>query len=66
MCYSICDTGFDSRSLFLTPDFDWDKNVIIFCVGNSSSTHTDKKKLILVEGPTQGSDDQRKDQTTLQ
>ena len=44
MCYSICDTGFDSRSLFLIPDFDWDKNVIIFCVGNSSSTHTDKKK----------------------
>lgn len=33
--YSKCDIGFDSRSLFLIPDFGWDKNVIVFRVGNS-------------------------------
>ena len=53
------DIGFDSRSLFSFPNFDWGKNVI-FGVGNSSSTHIDNKKkdiLILGKGPTQGLDD---------
>ena len=57
--YSYSEYGirFDSRSLFIIPNFDWDKNVIIFGVDNSSSTHTNnRKKYIFVfgEGPMQG------------
>ena len=52
--------GFDSRSLFLFPNFNWGQNVIIFGVDNSSSVHIDNKKkyiLVLGKGPTQGVDD---------
>ena len=40
---------------FLISNFDFGKNVIIFCVENSSSTDTDQRKkhiLVLGEGPT--------------
>ena len=44
--YSRIGIGFDSRSHFLIPSFDFDKNVIIFGINNSSSTHTDIRKKI--------------------
>ena len=53
--YSGCSIGFDSRSLFLLPDFDWSKNVVIFGLHSSSSVHIDNGKkgiLVLGEGPT--------------
>ena len=46
---------FDSRSHFSIPDFNWDKNDIIFGVDNSSSVHVDNNKkdiLVLSEGLT--------------
>ena len=55
--YSI---RFDSRSLCLFPNFDWNKTVVIFGVNNSSSAHIgNKKKSILVfrKGLTQELDD---------
>ena len=56
--HSICDIGLDSRSLFLILDIDWDKNVTVFRIGNSSSTHKDNNTfLVLNEGLTLGSDD---------
>ena len=57
--YSGYGIGFDSRSLFSIPNFDWGKNVVIFGVDMSSSVHIDNKNkdiLILVKGPTQGLD----------
>ena len=36
--------GFDSRSLFSLPDYDWGENIIIFGVDVSSSVHIDNKK----------------------
>ena len=36
--------GFDSCSLVSFPNLDWDKNVVGFGVGNSSSVHLDNKK----------------------
>ena len=53
-------TEFDSRSLFLISNFDFRKNVIIYGVDNSSSTHADNKKeyiLIFSEVPSQEIDD---------
>ena len=49
--------GFDSRSPFSIPNFDWGKNDITFGVDMSSSLHIDNKNkdiLILVKVPTQG------------
>ena len=47
--YSRYGIGFDSRSLFSIPDFDWGKNVVIFGVDMSSSVHAyDKHKGILI------------------
>ena len=43
--YSECGIGFDWRSLFSFLKY-WDKIVIIFGVGNSSSVHTDNKRKI--------------------
>ena len=57
--YSRYGIGFDCRSLFSIPNFDWGKNVIIFGVDISSSLHTNNKNkdiLILGEGQTKGSD----------
>ena len=57
--YSGHGTGFDSRSHFLNSNFDFGKNIIVFGVANSSSTHTDYRKrdiLVLGEGSTQGLD----------
>ena len=48
------------RSLFLISNFDFRKNVIIFVVDNSSSTHAKNRKkyiLVLGGGQTQGLDD---------
>ena len=46
--------GFDSRSIFSVPNFDWGKNVIIFGVDMSSSVHTNNKnKNILILGKRQ-------------
>ena len=42
--YSEYSIGFGSRSLFLFPNSDWGKNVVIFGVENSSSVHVDKRK----------------------
>ena len=43
--------GFDSRSIFSVPNFDWVNNIVIFGVDNSSSVRIDdKKKDILVVG----------------
>ena len=58
-CYSGYGTGFDSRSLFSYPCFNWGKNVITFWVNNSSLVYIDKKEkdiLVLAEGLTQGLD----------
>ena len=52
--------GFDSRSLFLFPNFNWGQNVISFGVDNSSSVHiynTKKDIVVFGNGPTQGVDD---------
>ena len=49
--YSRYGIGFDSRSIFSVPNFDWVNNIIIFEVDNSSSVRIDdKKKDILVVG----------------
>ena len=53
--YSGYATGFHFCSLFLFPNFDWGKNVVIFGVGNSSSVHVDSKKediSVFSKGPT--------------
>ena len=55
--YTGYGIGFDSRSLFSIPNFDWVKNVVTFGVDMSSSWHVDNKGkdiLILVRGPAQG------------
>ena len=52
--------GFDARSQFLLPIGEWGKNVIIFCVNNSLSKHTDNRKkdiLTLGKGPAYELDD---------
>ena len=41
--YSGYGIGFNSRSIFSIPHFDWDKNVIIRGVDMSSSVHTNNK-----------------------
>ena len=54
--YSGYGIGFDFRSCFLIPNFNWGKNVSIFGVENSSSTQTDNRKkdiLVIGEGTTQ-------------
>ena len=49
--YSGYGTGFDSKSRFTIPNFDWGKNVIIFGVYTSSSVHVNNyKKYILIVG----------------
>ena len=53
--YSGYGIGFDSRSLFWIPNFDWGKNVIIFGVDMRSSVHTNNIS-ILGQGQTQGLD----------
>ena len=58
--YSRYEIGFDSRSLFSIPIFDWGKNAIIFGVDMSSSVHdnnVNRDILILGEGQTKGLDD---------
>ena len=57
--YSSYGIGFDSRSLFSIPNFDWGKNAITSGVDMSSSVHIDNENkdiLILGKGPTQGLD----------
>ena len=57
--YSSYGIGYDSRSLFSIPNFDWGKNVIISGVDMSSSVHIDNENkdiLILGKGSTQGLD----------
>ena len=57
--YSGYGIGFDSRSLFSIPNFDWGKNVIIFGVDMSSSVHANNKNkdiLILGKEQTKGLD----------
>ena len=52
--------GFDSRSFFSAPNFNWDKKNFIFGVDNSLSVHIDNKKkdiLILGKGPSEETDD---------
>ena len=47
-------------SLFSVPNFDWNKNVVIFGVDNISSVHVDNQKkdiLVLGKGPTKRLDD---------
>ena len=54
--YSGYGIGFDSCSHFSIPNFDWNKNFIIFWVDMSSSVHIDsmdKDILILGKEPTQ-------------
>ena len=58
--YSGYGIEFDARSQFSLPDGSWGKNIIIFGVDNSSSTHFDNRKndiLVLSKGPTQKLDD---------
>ena len=58
--YTGYGIGFDSRSEFLFTNGIYGKNVIIFVADMSSSLHVENKwkvTLILLEGPTQGSDD---------
>ena len=58
--YSGYGIGFDSCSEFSLPDRSMGRNVIIFRADLSSPVHIDNKGkdiLILVEGPTQGLDD---------
>ena len=50
---------FDSHSIFLIPNFDWGKNVVIFGADMGSSVHTNNKNkniLILGKGETKGLD----------
>ena len=57
--YSEYGIEFDSRPLFSIPNFDLDKNAIIFGVYMSSSMHIDNKYRdisIIGKGPTQGFD----------
>ena len=52
--------GIDARSQFPLPISEWSKNVVIFGVDNSSSSHPDNIKndiLVLGEGPIDESDD---------
>ena len=52
--YSGYGIGFDSRSVFSVPNFDWGKNVIVFGVDMSSSVHANNKnKNILIFGKRQ-------------
>ena len=58
--YSGYGIEFDARSQFPLPDGSWSKNIIIFGVDNSSSTHFDNRKndiLVLSKGPTKKLDD---------
>ena len=58
--YSGYSIGFDSRSLFSAPNFNWGKNVVIFGVANRLSVHIGNKKkdiLVLGKGPKLGLDD---------
>ena len=58
--YFGCSLGFDSCFLSSYPEFDWDKNFVIFGVENSSSVLADNNKkdiLVFGEGPRQGLDD---------
>ena len=49
--YSRYGIGFDFRSIFSVPNFDWVNNIVIFGVDSSSSVRIDdKKKDILVVG----------------
>ena len=41
---SGCSIRVDSHSLFSIPNFDLDKNVVIFVAQNNLSTHTNKRK----------------------
>ena len=56
--YSGCGIGFDSRSLFSIPNFDWGKNAIIVGVDSSSvhANNENKDILILGKGQPQGLD----------
>ena len=57
--YSGYGIGFDSRSLFSIPNFDWGKNVISFGVDLSSCVHANNKIkdiFILGKGQTKGLD----------
>ena len=59
--YSGYGIGFNSRSPFSNPNFDWGKNVIIFGVDMSSFVHIDNKNkdiltLVKEPKPTQGLD----------
>ena len=54
--YSGYGIGFDRTSVYLLPDGNFDRNVVIFGVDMNSSVHGDNKGkdiLILVKGPTQ-------------
>ena len=42
--YSRYRIGFDSRSRFSNPNFDWGENVIIFGANMSSSAHNANRK----------------------
>ena len=44
--YSGYGTAFDGRRTFSLPNAGWSKNVIIFGVDMSSSTHADNEKYI--------------------
>ena len=57
--YSGYGIAFDRHGFFLHPSGGTGRNVIIFGVDTSSSTKIDNRKkdfLVLVKGPTQGSD----------
>ena len=51
--YSGCGIGFDSRSLFSIPNFDWGKNAIIVGVDSSSVHANNENKDILILGKGQ-------------
>ena len=42
--YSGYVTGFDAGSRFLFPNSKWDENIVIICINNSSSMHTENRK----------------------
>ena len=53
--YSGYGIGFNSRSLFAIPNFDWGKNIVILGIDMRSSVHIDNKGkdiLIILKGPT--------------
>ena len=55
--YSGCGIGFDSRSLFSIPNFNWVTNAIIFGLDMSSSVRANNKSkdiLILGKGQSKG------------